>query len=47
VDGYATSDTDRASSFVGEAIGRIGSIEPAAVVVKRIAAEAAHLRGSS
>jgi nitronate monooxygenase len=47
VDGYATGDTDRASPFVGEAIGLIVAIEPAAVVVKRIAAEAAHLRGSS
>ena len=47
VDGYATGDTDRASPLVGEAIGLIGAIEPAAVVVKRIAAEAAHLRGSS
>jgi hypothetical protein len=31
--------------LVGEAIGLIGAIEPAAVVVKRIAVEAARLRG--
>jgi nitronate monooxygenase len=37
VDGYATGDTDCASPFIGEAIGLIGGIEPAAVVVKRIA----------
>jgi hypothetical protein len=47
VDGYATGDTERASPLVGEAVGLIAAIEPAAVVVKRIAAEAAALLGSS
>jgi nitronate monooxygenase len=47
VDGYATGDTERASPLVGEAIGLIAAIEPAAVVVKRIATEAAALLRSS
>jgi nitronate monooxygenase len=47
VDGYATGDIGRASPLVGEAVGLIAAIEPAAVVVKRIAAEAAALLGSS
>jgi nitronate monooxygenase len=42
-EGWAAGDPDRANTFVGEAAGVIGSIEPARVVVERMAAEAAAL----
>jgi nitronate monooxygenase len=46
VEGLASGDTERANTIVGEAVGLIAAIEPAAVVIERIAAEAAQLLGS-
>ena len=42
-DGWAAGDPDRANTFAGEAIGLIDAIEPAGVVVERMAAQAAAL----
>ena len=46
MEGLASGDTERANTIVGEAVGLIAAIEPAAVVIERIAAEAAQLLGS-
>ena len=46
VEGLASGDTERANTIVGEAVGLIAAIEPAAVVIERIAGEAAQLLGS-
>jgi nitronate monooxygenase len=43
--GWAEGDPDRANTFVGEAVGLIGAIEPAGVVIERMNAEAAELLG--
>ena len=40
-EGWTAGDPDRASTFVGEAAGLIGSIEPAAAVLARMSAQAA------
>ena len=42
-EGWAAGDPDRASTFVGEAVGLIDAIEPAAQVVERMSVEAAGL----
>ncbi len=42
-EGWAAGDPDRASTFVGEAVGLIGAIEPAAEVIERMSAQAAGL----
>lgn len=44
--GWAAGDPDRASTFVGEAAGLIGTIEPAADVIERMTAEAEALLAS-
>lgn len=44
-EGWAAGDPERSNTFVGEAVGLIGAIEPAAAVVERMAAEAAALLG--
>jgi nitronate monooxygenase len=41
--GWAAGDPDRSNTFVGEAVGLIGAIEPAAAVIERMTAEAAAL----
>ena len=42
-DGWAAGDPDRANTFVGEAVGLIRTIEPAATVLERMTADAAVL----
>ena len=44
-EGWAAGDPDRSSTFVGEAVGLIRTIEPAAVVIERMIAEATELLG--
>jgi nitronate monooxygenase len=46
IEGYASGDTDRASTVVGEAVGLISAIQPTAVVVDRIVTEASELLSS-
>jgi nitronate monooxygenase len=46
-DGWSAGDPDRSNTFVGEAVGMIGSIEPAAEVIERMVAEAATLLGAA
>ena len=46
-DGWAAGDPTRANTFVGEAIGLIHAVDPAGVVVERMAAEAAALLAKS
>jgi len=46
-EGWSAGDPDRSNTFVGEAVGLIGAIEPAAEVIERMVAEAATLLGSS
>ena len=43
---FAEGDPDNAGVWFGEAAGLIGAVEPASVIVERIAAEAADLLGS-
>ena len=42
-EGWAAGDPDRSNTFVGEAVGLIDAIEPARVVIERMAAGAARL----
>ncbi len=45
VEGWAAGDPQRANTFVGEAVGMIDTIEPAAVVIGRMGAQAASILG--
>ena len=42
-EGWAAGDPDRSSTFIGEAVGLIETIEPAAEVIERMSAQAAGL----
>lgn len=45
VDGWAAGDPERSNTFVGEAVGLIDTIEPAAVLIARMGAQAALILG--
>jgi nitronate monooxygenase len=44
-EGWSAGDPERSNTFVGEAVGLIGAIEPAGAVVERMTADAAALLG--
>ena len=45
IDGWAVGDPERANTFVGEAVGLIDTIDPAAAIVERMGAKAASILG--
>lgn len=45
IDGWAVGDPERANTFIGEAVGLIDTIDPAAAVVERMGAQAASILG--
>jgi nitronate monooxygenase len=45
--GWSAGDPERANTFVGEAVGLIGAIEPAGHVIERMVDEAATLLRAS
>jgi nitronate monooxygenase len=45
IDGWAVGDPERANTFVGEAVGLIDTIDPAAVLIERMGAQGASILG--
>jgi len=45
IDGWAAGDPERANTFVGEAVGLIDTIDPAAAIIERMGAQAASILG--